>query len=140
MACRYAWENEAGGLSPEEHLDWMRALESGAFGLVLDTGHAHINGTTDTYLAGCGGLLCNLHLDDNNGSTDQHRIPGTAGFPWQGFVARLKRAGYIGPLMLEVEARDRQGDLEAVLREARASIELLKRVGVEELPETLVLK
>lgn len=125
MTCRFGWENGASGLSVEEHLEWIRAYDPGAFGFVLDNGHANIAGTSDRYLAGCGGLLCDLHLNDNDGKEDYHRLPGCGSFQWSGLMPGLVAAGYIGPLMLEIEARDRQNDLSAVLKEARASVDYI---------------
>jgi len=122
MPCRYGWENEPRGLSTAEHLEWIRGLDPNSFGFVLDNGHSNISGTTDSYLDLCHGLLCSLHLNDNDGKGDEHRIPGAGTFPWQGFMPRLENVGYVGPMMLEIEARDRQDDLAGVLAEARAAV------------------
>jgi len=129
LPCRYAWENESPGLSVMEHLEWIRQLDPGAFGFVLDTGHSHLAGTTDAYLDACRGLLCSLHLHDNSGQKDEHRLPGTGSFPWDHFMPRLQRCGYVGPLLLEIEARDRQGELASVLSEARTAADFLQRAG-----------
>jgi sugar phosphate isomerase/epimerase len=126
MPCAYAWENQAAGLSVDEHLQWIRELGLGTFGFVLDTGHSNIDGTTDAYMNACEGLLCSLHVNDNNGEVDQHTIPGVGSVAWEGFVSRLEQAAYTGPLMLEFEARERQDELEAVLAEARAAVDALK--------------
>ncbi|MBT4499924.1 MAG: sugar phosphate isomerase/epimerase [Gemmatimonadetes bacterium] len=122
MPCKYGWENEPVGLSTAEHLEWIRGLAPNSFGFVLDNGHSNIGATTDLYLDSCRGLLCSLHLNDNDGKKDEHRIPGAGSFPWQGFMTRLENVGYIGPMMLEIEARDRQDDLAGVLTEARAAV------------------
>lgn len=132
IPCRYAWENEPLGLSTAEHLEWIRELDPGTFGFVLDNGHSNISGTTDLYLNSCLGLLCNLHLNDNNGKRDEHRIPGTGSFQWQDFMARLESTGYVGPMMLEIEARDRQHSLSSVLTDAHAAVSLITRGGPTE--------
>jgi sugar phosphate isomerase/epimerase len=126
MPCRFGWENEAMGLTAKEHLEWLGRLNPGAFGLVLDTGHAHIAGDLDTYLGSAGLRLCDLHLNANDGKHDHHFIPGQGTLNWSGFMEKLSRTGYTDPLMLEVEARDRQGELESVLQECRAAVEMLK--------------
>lgn len=123
MPCRYAWENTAQGLSPAEQLAWLRDLDPAAFSFVWDTGHSNIGGTTQAYLDDCRGLLCDLHLNDNAGDRDAHQLPGYGTFPWANFGEALESCEYVGPLMLEVLARDRQDDLPAVLREARLSID-----------------
>ena len=125
MPCKFGWENEPQGLSTAEHLEWIRQLHPDTFGFVLDNGHSNISGTTDLYLDSCRGLLCSLHLNDNDGKGDEHRIPGTGSFSWQNFMARLENVEYVGPMMLEIEARDRQNDLAGVLKEARAAIATL---------------
>jgi protein-tyrosine-phosphatase/sugar phosphate isomerase/epimerase len=126
MPCYYSWENEARRLSTQEHLEWIRQLNPGAFGFTLDTGHSHKAGTTEKYLSMCDGLLCSLHLDDNLGKSDKHWIPGKGSFQWNGFVKQLESKGYVGPLMLEILAMDRQNQLGAVLKEARESINFIK--------------
>jgi len=126
MPCRYAWENIPWRLSVAEHSEWIRELDPGAFSFVLDCGHSHIDGTTEAYLETCQGLLSNLHLNDNNGKHDEHEIPGVGSLRWKEFMTLLESSGYIGPLMLEIEARERQDCLHAVLAEAHASVDWLK--------------
>jgi len=133
MPCAFGWENLLGqgpeALSPEDHLSWIRELGQDAFGLVLDTGHANIVRTANAYIDGCEGLLTGLHLNDNNGSGDQHRAPGKGNVAWKGFVNRLLKAGYTGPLMLEiVGVGEKPRDLREALAEARASIDFLQDV------------
>jgi len=129
MPCRYAWENAPWGHATTEHLEWIRELDPGTFSFVLDNGHSHITGTTEAYLEACHGLLSNLHINDNNGKNDEHKIPGAGSLGsvgWRDFMGQLRSSGYVGPLMLEVEARDRQDCLDDVLAEARASVDWLK--------------
>jgi|APSaa5957512622_1039677.scaffolds.fasta_scaffold00284_14 sugar phosphate isomerase/epimerase/protein-tyrosine-phosphatase len=129
LPCIIAWENLSRGLTADAHLAQLQALNPGAFGFVLDTGHAHIPGNTDEFLAGCGQRLCDLHLHDNNGNADSHLLPGEGTFPWRGFIEKLTQTGYTGPLMLEVEDRSRVADLPRYLAAARASVEMLLREG-----------
>ena len=130
MPCRYAWENIPQGwglrLSPPEHLNWIRELDPGAFSFAFDCGHSQIDGTTEAYLQACQGLLSNLHINGNNRKHDEHRIPGPGNLGWKDFMRQLRTSGYVGPLMLEIEDRDRQDCLNAVLTEACASVDWLK--------------
>jgi sugar phosphate isomerase/epimerase len=114
------------GLTAKEHLGWLSTLNPAAFGLVLDTGHAHICGNLAAYLDLADLRLCDLHLNGNDGRHDNHFVPGQGSLKWDGFMAKLSNTGYTGPLMLEVEARDRQHDLEGVLQECRAAVEMLR--------------
>jgi sugar phosphate isomerase/epimerase len=43
-----------------------------------------------------------------------------------GLALRLAGNGYVGPLMLEIEARDRQDNLPAVLGESARSVEMIR--------------
>ena len=126
LPCKFAWENRAPGLTAEEHIEWIRELNPGAFGFVFDTGHAHINKNAEPYLALPGLRLCDLHLNGNEGKADSHLIPGRGLIRWDGFMAKLASTGYTGPLMLEVEARDRQHELPKVLAECRAAVEMVR--------------
>lgn len=126
MPCMFAWENGAQDLTAQEHLAVLRELSPGAFGFVLDTGHAHIDGDLASYLDLAGLRLCDLHLNGNTGNRDSHVIPGQGTVSWDGFGERLAATSYTGPLMLEVEARDRQDELETVLAEAAASVDMLR--------------
>lgn len=101
MPCRFGWENEAPGLTAEEHLAWIRRFNPGSLGFVLDVGHAHVCRNLETYL-GCAGLrLASLHLHDNHGRVDEHRLPGCGTIAWPRIMAGLLKAGYTGPLMIE---------------------------------------
>lgn len=126
MPCRFGWENEPLGLSTAEHLAWIGDLDPEAFCFVLDNGHSHIAGTTDAYLDTCGALLGGLHLNDNDGTRDLHVLPGRGSFSWRGFMRRLEITGYAGPLTLEIEARERQDELPAVLAEARDAVAMMQ--------------
>ena len=125
LPCRYAWENGVDRLTAQQHGDWIATLDPAAFSFVLDTGHAHINANTEAYVDACTGLFSNLHVNDNNARKDQHRTPGQGTFPWHTLMPGLERCRYVGPIMLEVEARDRRDDATA-LADLRASIEHIK--------------
>jgi sugar phosphate isomerase/epimerase/protein-tyrosine-phosphatase len=132
MPCAFGWENmphsqRDDSLSAVELLDWIRELGQNAFGFVLDTGHSNIAGDTDDLLGASHGIIRGLHVNDNNGQWDQHRGPGKADIRWDGFVGRLLKNGYEGPLMLEiVGVGDTPRPLEDALAEARESVEFVK--------------
>ena len=77
-------ENQAKGRS-KYHLPLASSTESlgsildqeKALNLTLDTGHAHVNGQDPSLLMRrAGPRLTEVHLHDNAGETDEHRIPG----------------------------------------------------------------
>jgi sugar phosphate isomerase/epimerase len=49
-----------------------------------------------------GDKLMALHLHDNDGSYDQHRIPSEGTINWDSIVRKIQSAGYKGSMSLEV--------------------------------------
>ena len=45
--------------------------------------------------------LAVLHIHDNNGSADQHKLPFTGSVDWSRFIQILDRSAYRGPINLE---------------------------------------
>ena len=111
---------------PSEDLALIRSQSPAATGFVLDTGHADLFGACDEYLALSGLRLCGLHLQDTDGERDRHWLPGEGRFDWQGFMKRLLKTGYTGPLMLEVQAFDRQDDLPGYLDDCASAVRMLQ--------------
>ena len=128
LPCLYGWENEAPGLTVDEHAQWIRDLGPDAFGFLLDNGHSHVAGTTEAYLEACKGLIRGVHLHDNNGQKDEHQLPGNGNVPWPRLMPALARAGYSGPLMLEFGPRP-NADLPSLLACARDTVSDLRRLG-----------
>jgi sugar phosphate isomerase/epimerase/protein-tyrosine-phosphatase len=126
MPCMFGWENEAPGLTAETHLQWIRKFNPGALGLVLDVGHAHIQQDLDAYLNVAGLRLVGLHLDDNHGKEDEHRLPGQGTVSWPECVRGIVRTGYIGPLTVESFDFKRANDLPAFLRDAKSAADRLR--------------
>ena len=48
-----------------------------------------------------GDRVSTIHLHDNDGTEDQHRMPFDGAVPWDNIMARLKKSGYHGDLTLE---------------------------------------
>jgi len=85
----------------------IESLSAGNLGICLDTGHAHYNeleAWTETKDAG--DLLIDLHVNDNDGSKDDHRVPGEGTLNWPPFIKALKEANYRGVFMLEIYGGD----------------------------------
>ncbi len=66
-----------------------------------DTGHANVEGHQYRDITDLGGLLAALHIHDNNGTADEHRLPysGTANF--DEVLCGLIDAGYKGCFTME---------------------------------------
>ena len=80
----------------------LDALDSPFIRACYDAGHHHCYGQDDTFLARYGARLCAIHLHDNDGMDDQHRIPFTGTINWPAEMARLKQTAYRGPITLEL--------------------------------------
>lgn len=63
-------------------------------GLTLDTGHANVGGTLGTYLPRYGARVRALHLQDNDGTDDQHLPPGWGTVDWPEIHRLLTAGGY----------------------------------------------
>lgn len=68
----------------------------------LDVGHANVLGVNlyDTVTM-LGDRLIALHLHDNDGTGDQHRLPFSGTADWDGFCRGLAEIGFTGSLSLE---------------------------------------
>jgi sugar phosphate isomerase/epimerase len=79
-------------------LDSLEALLAGTEGskCTFDTGHAHASGIDIVAAAGrLGSKVAEVHLSDNNGSADEHLVPGEGTAPLKGFSGRLGAAALV---------------------------------------------
>ncbi len=70
-------------------------------GFCFDSGHALMTNRMHL-LPTFAERLFALHLHDNDGVTDQHRIPGEGSIDWSMVIDALSTSPYEGPLTLEV--------------------------------------
>ena len=91
------------GATPEELLELIDAVGSPMFRICLDTSHANVQGLD---IAGtvrrCGSALACLHLSDNDGSGDQHRLPFEGTVDWYALARALREIDYAGTLNFEL--------------------------------------
>jgi sugar phosphate isomerase/epimerase len=59
-------------------------------GIVLDVGHANINGQTESFLRTFKDRIVQLHVSDNDGKSDQHLGIGRGTVDWRGLVNLLR--------------------------------------------------
>ncbi len=72
------------------------------FGLCLDTGHLNLLHVDVTqFILTLGKRIKALHINDNDGLSDQHMAPYAGSFPWKEFLVALKEVGYEGSLNFE---------------------------------------
>jgi len=74
-------------------------------GIALDTGHCHVNRESlvdSLRLLSEKNIPVHIHLDDNNGQSDQHKIPGEGTINFIPFLKLLNETGYDGYLTVEL--------------------------------------
>jgi len=76
-------------------------INSPNLGFCYDVGHRHCEEPNVDLLALYGDKLVALHLHDNDGSGDQHRLPFEGNIDWQEQMPKIAAAGYNGPITLE---------------------------------------
>lgn len=78
-------------------------LDSPAVGICLDTSHAHAQGLdVAAAVNDCGRRLIATHISDNDGSGDQHKLPGHGTLDWPAVMAAAREIGYKGVWNLEI--------------------------------------
>jgi sugar phosphate isomerase/epimerase len=117
-------ETTAASLTNDEILgDASLYPPHGPFGIAIDTGHSHIAGNLVGQASRSGARLASLHINDNDGLSDLHLLPGPGTIDWDAFRSDLRYSGYLGPLMLEIVSGDVEPAIAAMA--ARDSIDRL---------------
>jgi sugar phosphate isomerase/epimerase len=77
-------------------------------GLCFDTGHAnmHCKENCLIYAQRYNDRLYMIHAHDNHGEADEHLLPFTGGFDWEGFAQVLARSPYTFPILLESQTKE----------------------------------
>jgi len=87
------------------HLDFaFEQISSSALSFCFDSGHAHCCGLNEKFLTRYDRPIAALHLHDNDGKSDQHRLPFNGSVDWPLIMQTLRARGYNGALTLEVDA------------------------------------
>jgi sugar phosphate isomerase/epimerase len=77
-------------------------LEGLDVGICLDYGHAHLMGDLSDAIETVSGHLWTTHVHDNDGRTDDHRVPFAGRIDWDAAMMETQKIGYDGVLMFEV--------------------------------------
>lgn len=86
-----------------EYLDFIfQNINSKCLGFCYDSGHEICYTKGTDLLSQYGSKLMALHLHDNDGSEDQHLIPGEGIIKWADIKAKLYQVKYAGAIALEV--------------------------------------
>ncbi|MDP1568776.1 MAG: sugar phosphate isomerase/epimerase family protein [Vicinamibacterales bacterium] len=106
------------------------ALESRAFGICLDVGHAFLMGDVVDAVETCSGHITTTHLHDNDGRDDAHLVPWSGGIDWEAAVLALQKVGYDGAWIFEVAATAPPPTV--LERTARAKARLERLLGLND--------
>lgn len=102
-------------------------LEGLDVGICLDYGHAHLMGDLGDAIETVSGHLWTTHLHDNDGRTDDHRVPFAGRIDWDAAIMETQKIGYDGVLMFEVADT---GDPIEVLKRTTKARERLEHMFV----------
>jgi sugar phosphate isomerase/epimerase len=83
------FDNHTSVAFPHEVSDLFKIADSAQVRFTLDTGHAQLYGCLFDMLDTVGEHLAFTHIHDNDGSTDQHYVPGHGTINWIRFMRRL---------------------------------------------------
>lgn len=105
-------ENYLSGMCRPEDFTRLRAVAPGPWGILLDTGHAHIascsrlveSASVAAYIHALPAQIVDVHINDNDGTVDAHRKPGTGTIDMASVIEALRKKSYDGGLMLEFTA------------------------------------
>lgn len=95
--------------------------------ICLDTGHAHLGSGVTEMIHKVGSRLQIIHINDNNGSGDDHLPPGRGKIDWKRFMTDLKTVNFSGMLILELSPGD-CSDKEGLLKLAHESMRYLREI------------
>ena len=108
---------------PEDDFTLLDTLLSeydpGFLGLCFDSGHANLGGDSFEQLKRLKDRLIAVHLHDNDGSRDQHKIPFTGTVNWADLASVMASSAYAGCVNLEVIIKESgYQDEDAFLRQS----------------------
>ena len=94
-------------------IDELNSLcEKEHFGLCLDTGHINLAGADmREYIETVGNRIKCLHVHDNRGTNDDHRLPYSGNIDWREFLTAMKNIGYSGNVNFETFAQTNKENL-----------------------------
>ncbi len=97
-------------------------LDHRAFGICVDTGHAHLWGDVVEAIEICSGHIHTTHLHDNHGRRDEHLLPGRGTIDWGAALLAFQKVGYDGAWILELGPSDAPAGVLADTEEVRRTL------------------
>ncbi|MCK4873385.1 MAG: sugar phosphate isomerase/epimerase [Phycisphaerales bacterium] len=75
---------------------------SSRLAMCFDTGHAHMTGDVCESLRAAAPAIRYIHINDNDGTDDDHKMPGDGTIDWDAFARTVRELDLHVPMMLEV--------------------------------------
>ena len=125
IGIRVAVENLPPGYLTDTGRELMAVVEQfppESVGVCVDTGHAHIAEEDADLVETASARIITTHQHDNDGTGDQHYVPGAGTIDWSLVGKALAASPYDGPLMFEVGGPGSHADTLARLPGASAMI------------------
>ena len=85
---------------PEEFVRFYRETNL-PVGIVMDVGHAHLEGQIEPFFNMLANKIVHIHASDNDGSDDQHLGIGQGKIDYKWFQQTLKKMGYDKSVIVE---------------------------------------
>lgn len=104
-------------------------------GFCYDSGHHHCCNQNYPYLEKYGHKLFALHLHDNDGTRDSHRLPFDGNTQWEYICGKIIKVGYVGGVSLEVQAfqnYEEKMNAESFIQKAHSSGEKIQKMMIEQ--------
>jgi sugar phosphate isomerase/epimerase len=86
---------------PEDFVKFYRETDLNDIGIVLDVGHANLEGQTESFLRKLPDQIVHIHVSDNMGENDQHMGIGYGKIRWQRFAETLREIAFDKMVMVE---------------------------------------
>ncbi|MBQ7650384.1 MAG: sugar phosphate isomerase/epimerase [Victivallales bacterium] len=113
----------------EEVLPILQRYSPRLIGFAYDSGHAFCQRNAESLHRLCFNRLVTVHLHDNDGLHDQHKIPFTGFIGWNTEAVKLAEAGWKSGALLEVSEKcHKVSSHEAFLRQAHGQGMKLERL------------
>jgi sugar phosphate isomerase/epimerase len=87
--------------TPQDFQTFYKETGLEDIGIVLDTGHAHLEGQIQPLLKQLPKQIVHIHISDNHGVADEHLGLGYGTINWDMFVKDVKAAGFNGTVLTE---------------------------------------
>lgn len=107
----------------------LAAEYKNSIGYCFDSGHRNAFAPGEDFLAQYGNLLCATHIQDNEGKTDMHILPGDGSINWDKVTSELASTAFARKMLCAEVAgayhKERPGKTAAEIRESLSSLAII---------------